>query len=77
MAERRRKKVWVGFSDGRPAYTVIDTGFGGWGKSCERTIVIFTNKSRAKRQYDDVRQMELLSMPRKRRVLRRQHGDSQ
>lgn len=61
MARKKkwRKRMWVGYSDGRPAYTMIDTGFGGWGKGGYRTLAIFTDKARAKREYEDVRPMEL------------------
>ena len=60
-----RKKVWIGFRDGRPAYTMIDTGFGGWGHGGYWTIIIFTDKKRARREYEDVRLMELVAMPRR------------
>ena len=54
-----RKRVWVGICDGRPNYTLIDTGFGGWGNGSMRTIIIFTSKARAKQQYEKVQQFEL------------------
>lgn len=66
MKTRKRKKswskrVWVGFSGGRPDYRMIDTGFGGWGNGGYRTLAIFTDKARAKREYEDVRPMTLSS----------------
>jgi hypothetical protein len=54
-----RKRVWVGFQEGRPDYRMIDTGWGGWGEGGYRTIIVFTDKARARREYEDVRRMEL------------------
>jgi hypothetical protein len=53
------KRVYVGFSDGRPDYRMIDTGRGGWGNGGYRTIIVFTDKTRASQEYEDVRVFEL------------------
>lgn len=53
------KRVFVGFCDGRPDYRMIDTGFGGWGNGGYRTIIVFTDKKRAQREYEEVRVFEL------------------
>ncbi len=65
MGKRWRKKVWIGFTDGQPDYRMIDTGQGGWGHGGYRTIIIFTDKKRARREYEDVRPMALVAMPRR------------
>lgn len=54
-----RKRVYVGICDGRPDYRMIDTGFGGWGKGGYRTIIVFTDKARARKEYEKVVAMEL------------------
>lgn len=66
MKQRRKKnawskRVWVGFSDGRPDYRIIDTGYGGWGCGYYRTLAIFTDMARARFEYEDVRPMLLTS----------------
>jgi hypothetical protein len=53
------KRVYVGFCDGRPDYRMIDTGRGGWGNGGYRTIITFTDKTRARQEYEDVRVFEL------------------
>ena len=50
---QKRKRVYLGFADGRPAYTLIDTGFGGWGKGCYRSLAFFIDKASAKHEYED------------------------
>ncbi len=63
--KRWSKRVYVGYIDGRPDYRMIDTGFGGWGNGGYRTIIVFTDKSRAKQEYEDVRPMELGEVPKR------------
>ena len=60
QAKQWRKRVYVGYIDGRPDYRMIDTGLGGWGNGgyCT-TIIVFTDKARAQQEYEDVRPMEL------------------
>ena len=53
------KRVWVGICDGRPDYRIIDTGRGGWGNGGYRTIIVFTDKARAKQEYELVKPMIL------------------
>ena len=65
---RWSKRVWVGFCDGRPDYRIIDTGWGGWGNGGYRTIIVFTNRARARREYQDVRPMELRAVMRQART---------
>lgn len=58
------RKCWGGFVAGRLHYTMIDTGFGGWGSGGMMTMAVFTNKAIAERQYEDVRQIEIREVPR-------------
>lgn len=63
MRKKKRKKwskrVWVGICEGRPDYRMIDTGWGGWGNGGYRTIIVFTDRKRAREEYECVRRFDL------------------
>ena len=66
-AKLYRRRVWGGFVNGRLHITEIDTGFGGYGRTLDKTLAIFRSRVRAQRAYQDVRPMEISEL----RVVRR------
>ena len=62
-----QRRVWGGFVNGRLHVTEIDTGFGGYGRSLDKTLAIFRSRARAERAYADVRPIEICEL----RVVRR------
>lgn len=59
-----RRKLWGGFSDGRLVVGDIDTGFGGYrGGGIVQAPSIFMNRADARREYEDVRRVEIRELP--------------
>lgn len=60
---RRRYKVrlWGGFCDNTLSMSEVDTGFGGFGtgEGTARMPAIFTSKAKARKQFEDVRAIEI------------------
>lgn len=61
-----KRKVWGGFVDGRLDMPYMDDGFvefgvgsNGWGKR----FALFTSQDRARKQYQDVRPIEIREIP--------------
>jgi hypothetical protein len=50
---------WAGFGDGKLMVELADNGFGGWGKNFHRAPTLFTSREEARRQFDDVRKVEV------------------
>jgi hypothetical protein len=69
-----RRKVWGGFVDHRLHYRMVDTGFGGWGGRATMTLAIFTSRRDAKREYQDVRPIEVSELVNAQRVAKRNPG---
>ncbi|MES2030805.1 MAG: hypothetical protein V4477_16620 [Pseudomonadota bacterium] len=53
-------RLWAGFVDGRIDTRDLDTGFGGFGRYGYRLMpAVFTSKRSAREQYEDVREVEI------------------
>jgi hypothetical protein len=52
-------QFWAGFSDDRIDTRYVDTGFGGKGVGETRMPMLFVTKADAKKQYEDVRKVEI------------------
>lgn len=63
-------KMWGGFTDNKLDFRIVDDGWGGWGQRRRTMPALFTNRREARRQYEDVRRIELeevMYMPRRKR----------
>jgi hypothetical protein len=64
-----KARYWAGFMDGKIDTRDMDTGFSGFGNTGMRIIpAIFTSKTSASEQYEDVREIEIKEIPRKKRA---------
>lgn len=52
-------KFWGGFSEGKLHCSLVDSGFGGWGNTFTMQPAIFSRRDDAKKQYEDVREVEI------------------
>ena len=52
-------KAWGGFSGGRLYSDEVDTGFGGYGNGTTKMRAVFDKRADAKKQYRDVRRIEI------------------
>lgn len=50
-------RAWAGYLDGKLHWDIVDDFFGG--KNITKRPAIFTNKRHAKKQYHDVRRVEI------------------
>jgi hypothetical protein len=58
-------QYWAGFVGDRLDTREVDTGFGGWGDHRVRSPAIFTSKEAARKEYQDVRKIEVRVVSRK------------
>ena len=58
--KRKAVKVWVGFSDGKPLAWWTHDIYG-----THRHYSVFTSRRAARKQYEDVREMLLVPLPKK------------
>lgn len=56
-------KVWGGFQGGKLDIRLVDSGFGGWGNSFTKAPAIFMSREDARREYQDVRPVEIYAPP--------------
>jgi len=58
---RYKTRLWGGFCDNALHVYEMDTGFGGFGISegMARMPAIFTSRNKARKQYQDVRRIEI------------------
>lgn len=52
-------RYWAGFVGGKLDTLQSDTGFGGWGNNFHPMPAIFTSRDQARRQYQDVREVQI------------------
>lgn len=52
-------QFWAGFCDGHIHTDEVDTGFGGKGVTIVRMPKLFTSRTNARREYEDVRKVEV------------------
>lgn len=65
-AKMKAVKAWGGFVDGKLNMMLVDTGFGGWGKTHRIVPAIFKNRKSAREEYQDVRPVQITELRRKR-----------
>lgn len=52
-------RFWAGFTDGKLHVRIVDSGFGGWGDSFTEQPAIFKKRDDARKEYEDVREVEI------------------
>ena len=63
-----RRFAWGGFTSDKLHADLVDMGFGGFGQSKQASLAVFLTRAEAKKQYQDVRKIEIVEvLPTKRK----------
>lgn len=65
--KQSRRFAWAGFSDGKLHAQLVDNGWGGFGNEKHPGLAIFLTRAEAKKQYRDVRKIEIIEVIQKNR----------
>jgi hypothetical protein len=60
-------QFWAGFVGDKIDKREVDTGFGGYGEGHTRVPMLFTNRTNARKEYVDVRKVEIRIVSKKRK----------